>query len=65
MYKGITLVMAVWHIIIGGWIFFLNGNGWCIKCGSSLLIGLGVVSILLGLAGIVNGLRGSGAAAGR
>lgn len=66
MYKGIHLVLAVWSIIIGGYIIFINGKGWCIACGSGVLMGLGVVSIVLGLAGLFIGLRApSPAAAGR
>lgn len=57
-------VLAVWSIIIGGFIIFINGDRWCIACGSRLLTGLGVVSVVLGLVGIVTGLRGPGATAG-
>lgn len=63
MYKGIHLVLAVWCIIIGGWIFFIDGRGWCIACGSAILLGLGVVSIVLGLIGIGTGLKAGGGAA--
>jgi hypothetical protein len=65
MYKGITLVLAVWHIIIGGWIIFINGDRWCIACGNTILTGLAVVSIVLGVVGLVIGLKGAPAAAGR
>lgn len=57
MSLSIHLVLAVWSIIIGGYIFFINGKGWCIRCGSGVLIGLGVISIVLGLAGLYSGLR--------
>ena len=63
MYKGIHLVLAIWCIIIGGWIFFINGKGWCIACGSATLLGLGVVSIVLGVIGIATGLKAPGAGA--
>jgi|GEM_PF-1745923 hypothetical protein len=66
MYKGIHLVLAVWSIIVGGYIIFINGKGWCIACGSGVLIGLGAISILLG---VINGVaiwpRGSAARADR
>ena len=57
MYKGITLVLAVWHIIIGGWIIFINGDRWCIACGNKILTGLAVISIVLGVVGLVVGLK--------
>ena len=57
MYKGIHLLLAVWSIIIGGYIIFINGKGWCIACGNGVLMGLGVVSIVLGLAGLYGALK--------
>ncbi|HEX6649618.1 MAG TPA: hypothetical protein VF075_08760 [Pyrinomonadaceae bacterium] len=57
MSKGIHLVLAVWSIIIGGYIFFITGKGWCIACGSGVLMTLGVVSIGLGLVGLFSGLK--------
>jgi hypothetical protein len=63
MYKGIHLVLAVWSIIIGGYIIFINGDRWCIACGSSIMTGLGVVSVVLGLVGLATGLKGSAAGA--
>ena len=65
MSKGIHLVLAVWSIIIGGYIIFINGKVWCIACGSGALIGLGVISIVLGLAGLYNGLKAPSTAAAR
>lgn len=65
MYKGIHLVLSVWHIIIGGYIIFIDGKGWCIACGSGVLMGLGVVSIVLGLAGLYSGLKVPSAAPAR
>jgi hypothetical protein len=65
MGKGITLVLAVWHIIIGGYIIFINGDRWCIACGNTILTGMAVVSVVLGLIGIVVGLKGAPATAGR
>jgi hypothetical protein len=53
MYRGIHLVLAVWSIIVGGYIIFINGDRWCIACGSNILTGLGVVSIALG---VINGV---------
>jgi hypothetical protein len=57
MYKGIHLVLAVWSIIVGGYIIFINGKGWCIRCGSGVLIGLGVISIGMGLAGLYSAMK--------
>ena len=65
MYKGIHLVLAVWCIIIGGYIFFINGKGWCIACGSGVLMTLGVVSIVLGLVGIYSALKAPSSAVAR
>ena len=61
MYKGIHLVLAVWSIIVGGYIIFINGDRWCIACGGSILMGLGVVSIVLGVIGLATGLKGPAA----
>ena len=65
MYRGIHLVLAVWSIIVGGYIIFINGDRWCIACGSSILTGLGVVSVVLGVVGLGTGLRSPAATAGR
>lgn len=64
MYKGIHLLLAVWHIIVGGYIIFINGKKWCIACGDALLI-LGVASIVLGLVGLYTGLKAPSSAVAR
>ena len=61
MYKGIHLVLAVWSIIVGGYIIFINGDKWCIACGGAILTGLGVVSIVLGVIGLATGLKSTAA----
>ena len=50
-------VLAVWSIIIGGIIFFIDGTHWCIACNGILFNALAVVSVVLGLAGFVAGGR--------
>jgi hypothetical protein len=52
MSRTLHLVMAVAFIIIGGWIIFFDGRGWCIACRTTIDIVLGVISLLLGLVGI-------------
>ncbi|MFN7941473.1 MAG: hypothetical protein U0X73_07720 [Thermoanaerobaculia bacterium] len=53
MFKRIPLVSAVWHIIVGGWIIFWNGKGWCIACREdTILTVLGVVALVLGVVGL-------------
>ncbi len=65
MFKNILIVASVWHIIVAGIIIFINGNGWCIACRDTLLTGLGVISIIIGIIGIVSGLRNSDPMPGR
>ena len=65
MYKGIHLLLAVWSIIIGGLIIFINGRGWCIACNGSIFTGAGVVSIALGVINVVAIWPRSAGATGR
>jgi hypothetical protein len=55
-----NLVMAVWFIIVGGWIIFSDGRGWCIACREGILTAMGVVCIILGVIGIINRVRSAG-----
>lgn len=56
-----NIVMAVWFIIVGGWIVFFDGRGWCICCREGILTGMGVISLIFGVIGIINQLRGPSA----
>ena len=65
MFKYFIYVASVWHIIIGGWIIFIDGDRWCIACRGTVISLMGVISILLGVIGIVGGLRNSDPMPGR
>jgi|RhiMethySRZTD1v2_1073278.scaffolds.fasta_scaffold697580_2 hypothetical protein len=66
MFRGIRTVYWVWHIIVGGWIIFWNGHGWCIACrGEAGLTFVGVVSLVLGLIGLIDSFRASNPMPGR
>jgi len=54
--KPINLVLAVWSIIIGGLIIFIDGNGWCIACRGTFMTVLGIISLLLGAVAIATGM---------
>jgi hypothetical protein len=58
-------ILAVWCIIIGGIIIFIDGTHWCIACNGILFNVLAVISIVLGVAGLATGGRIPNAAAGR
>ena len=66
--KGIYVVLAVWSVIVGG-ILFLFENGKiikiCIACNGTLFVALGVISIVLGLAGLATAGKIPSATAGR
>lgn len=66
--KGVYVVMAVWSIIVGG-ILFIFENGKiikiCIACNGTLFVALGVISIVLGLAGLATAGKIPSANAGR
>ncbi len=49
--------MAVWFIIVGGWIIFSDGRGWCIACRDTPLTVMGVICLILGVIGIINRVR--------
>lgn len=50
-----NIVAAVWCIIIGGLIIFIDGRGWCIACNGTIFTVLGVISILVGVIALVAG----------
>jgi len=52
MDKYLHLVIAVWSIIIGGMIYFANGEHWLINAKV-----LAVVSVVIGLVGAVVALK--------
>ncbi len=55
-----NLVMAVWFIIVGVWIIFSDGRGWCIACRDSVITVMGVVCLILGVIEIINRVRSAG-----
>ena len=63
MSRTLHLVMAVAFIIIGGWIIFFDGRGWCINCRTTIDLLLGIVSLVLGLVGIATYASGGAVAA--
>jgi hypothetical protein len=52
-----NIVAAVFYIIVGGWIIFFDGRGWCIACRETILTGMGVICLILGIIGLVNAMR--------
>lgn len=60
-----NIVAAVFYIIVGGWIIFFDGRGWCIACRETILTGMGVVCLILGIIGLVNAMRAPSANVGR
>ncbi|HEY0458319.1 MAG TPA: hypothetical protein VGC97_04145 [Pyrinomonadaceae bacterium] len=64
MFKNLQLVYAVWFIIVGGIIIFIDGRGWCIACRDTLLTVVGVISLILGVVGLISRFS-SGAAVAR
>jgi len=64
MFKNMHIVIAVWFIIVGGWIIFIDGDRWCIACGGIITTVIGAVTLLLGVLGII-GKLGSNPMPGR
>lgn len=63
MSRTLQLVMAVAFIIIGGWIIFFDGRGWCIACRLTIDTVLGIVAIVLGVIALAS-FAGIGSRAG-
>lgn len=57
MPKFIIVLAWAWIIVIGG-LIITPGGIHCIKCGPTLNLLIGLVSIVLGLAGLVATVRG-------
>jgi len=59
--KNFIMFAYVWMIVIGGYMFLFTSSGKiikiCIACNSMLTNILAVVSIVIGLAGLVNSTR--------
>jgi len=56
-----NIVVSVWFIIVGGWIIFFDGHGWCIACREMILTGMGVICLILGVIGLIGGMKGQSA----
>ena len=52
-----NIVLAVWFIIVGGYIIFFDGREWCIACREGILTVMGVICLIFGAIGIINQLR--------
>lgn len=53
-----NIVVSVWFIIVGGWILFFDGHGWCIACRETILTAMGVICLLMGVVGFIGGMKG-------
>ena len=53
-----NIVVSVWFIIVGGWIIFFDGHGWCIACRETILTAMGVICLIMGVVGLIGGMRG-------
>lgn len=53
-----NIVLSVWFIIVGGWIIFFDGHGWCIACRETILTAMGVICLIMGVVGLIGGMRG-------
>ena len=61
MPKFVMVLAWAWIIIVGG-LMITPGGISCIRCGATLSLVIGIVSIVLGLAGLVGTLRGPASA---
>ncbi|MFL9482603.1 hypothetical protein ACI6Q2_07465 [Chitinophagaceae bacterium LWZ2-11] len=60
MSRFLILATYVWSVIIGAYLLFFTPSGIhvvCIACGSALTSTLGVISIVLGAAGLINSMK--------
>jgi hypothetical protein len=54
MFKNLHIVLAMWFIIVGGVIIFINGDRGCIACNGILLNVVGAITLLIGLIGVAS-----------
>jgi hypothetical protein len=54
MFKNLHIVLAIWFIIVGGIIIFINGDRGCINCNGIVNTIAGIISILIGIVGIAS-----------
>ena len=52
MFKNMHIVIAVWFIIVGGIIIFIDGDRGCIACNGLIATIIGAITILLGVIGL-------------
>jgi hypothetical protein len=50
---NLHIVLAVWFIIVGGIIIFIDGDRGCIACNGMISTVVGVINILIGAIGII------------
>lgn len=60
MPKFIIVLAWAWIIIVGG-LMITPGGISCLRCGASLNLVIAIVSIVLGLAGLIGTLKGQAA----
>ena len=60
MPKIIIVLAWAWIIIVGG-LMITPGGISCLRCGASLKLVIAIVSIVLGLAGLIGTLKGQAA----
>jgi len=48
------IVIAIWFIIVGGIIIFIDGDRGCIACNGMIATVIGAITILLGVIGLVS-----------
>jgi hypothetical protein len=54
MFKNLHIVLAIWFIIVGGIIIFINGDRGCINCNGIINTIAGIISIVIGIVGIAS-----------
>jgi hypothetical protein len=59
--RFINIVLAVWSIIVGGLIIFIDGIGGCVNCRGTLSVGAAVILVALAAISIVAGMGGRSA----
>lgn len=59
--RFINIALAVWSIIVGGLIIFIDGIGGCVVCRGTISIAAAVILVALGAISIVAGMGGRSA----